>query len=332
MSFRLSTVLWAFALAATAMATFGAVGAVIVLLILVFWIDAFDRKGRSRGRLLLIAVVVVGFLFPYFTLHGIDWVTLAYARRAQCRHNLQDLALALTSYADQNGAFPPAEQPGEGRAGPRSWRVDVLSMLDDPATAARYRRDRSWDSPHNVGLSILATDAFTCPGGIGAGTTSYFAVVGPHAAWPLDRGRPIHEISDGTRNTILLVEMAGRGTPWSKPEDLTFDEAVALLTDPPLAATVHRHERRHGFFYKVDERPGLHVAFADGSVRFLALPLSTSLATALLTADGGEIVNESEFDRASLPQLDFGRIYALTTFVALSLLPVWYLVRRRWTS
>jgi hypothetical protein len=71
------------------------------------------------------------------------------------------------------------------------------------------------------------------------------------------------------------------------------------------------------------------VAFADGSVRFLALPLSPSLATALLTADGGEIIDDRAFDRASLPQLDYGKIYSLATFVALSLLPAGRLLRRR---
>jgi hypothetical protein len=157
--------------------------------------------------------------------------------------------------------------------------------------------------------------------------TNYFAVVGPHTAWPPGRGRTVHEISDATRNTIVLMEMASRGTPWTKPKDLMFDEALALLTDPHPRGAVHRHDRGHGFFCKIDKRSGLHVAFADGTVRFLALPLSPSLATALLTADGGEPIDEREFNRVSLSQLDYGKIYAFATFVLLSLLPVYRLVK-----
>lgn len=74
---------------------------------------------------------------------------------------------------------------------------------------------------------------------------------------------------------------------------------------------------------------GIHVAMADGTVRFLALPLPKELAVALLTVDGGESDTHNLLDDYSRPQLDTGKFYAMCVFIVLSLLPTAFLRRRR---
>jgi prepilin-type processing-associated H-X9-DG protein len=326
MSFRLSTILWVFALLAAAMATFGPWGVLVAVGVCLFWATVFSKVPMTVAELLVVVAIIgtlIGLIIP--TTKSVR----SSARVMECHYKLWQIATALHLHLDQNGAFPMAAQPHPADSGgpPYSWRVAILPQLDQGALLAQFRFDEPWNSPHNLSLGNSALEVLSCPSDPPVNpispTTNYFAIVDSRiaTAWSPRRGRRLSDFKDGPRETILLIECAGRNTPWSKPEDLTFAEALALLTNPTPDATMHRHRSSYGFFYKVDERPGLNVAFADGSVRFLALPLSTSLATALLTAAGGEIVDESELHRVTLPQLDYGKIYALATFIALSLLP-----------
>jgi hypothetical protein len=127
----------------------------------------------------------------------------------------------------------------------------------------------------------------------------------------------------------MVLEAPGRSTPWLKPNDLTYDEALDLLTSRPPEGMGHVSEHSPGFFYKRERSPVIHAAFADGQVRAIELPLSRGLAKALLTIDGGEAVDEQEFYTSTHPQLDYAKIYAFTAFVLLALLPAGRLVRRR---
>jgi hypothetical protein len=155
---------------------------------------------------------------------------------------------------------------------------------------------------------------------VNAPQTNYFAVVGPQTVWA--EGHRSLNIQDDADQTILLIEAAGLNRRWAEPRDLTFDEAVGMLTGTAQIDTVHTYSSRPGFFYKHHDegRKGVHIAFASGRVAFLPTPVSKELATALLTAHGGEDVH-AELDEVMLPQLDWGKIYAFVAFVALALWP-----------
>jgi hypothetical protein len=141
-------------------------------------------------------------------------------------------------------------------------------------------------------------------------------------------GRSLGEFRDGAENTILLIESHGPGVHWAEPRDLTFDEAVNLLSQP--FKSHDGHEVSNGFFHKPSV--GRHVSFADGSVAFMIAPVSRTLAEALLTVDGGEQIELSEFDKATKPQLDYARCYGFGVLVALSLLPACRSIGRRGKS
>lgn len=151
----------------------------------------------------------------------------------------------------------------------------------------------------------------------GSSETDFFAVVGEHAVWPDDRGRLIAEITDDPDSTILLIESWRKNAAWAAPVDLSFAEAVDLLSEPPLPGTGHEVDR--GYFYLPSEC--VNVAFVNGRAASLWLPLRRELAIALLTVDGGEQIDETEWRAITEPALDYRAIYGLAAFVVLTLWP-----------
>jgi hypothetical protein len=154
----------------------------------------------------------------------------------------------------------------------------------------------------------------------------------------------LSEITDGRSRTILLLEVAEWAVPWGEPRDLTYDEALNILVGNPTPSArfvgtpllgpvhpvVHIHYGDIGHFYKKKESArGVHAAFADGTVRFLPVPLPEEMAKALLTANAGDEVDWDEFERLTAPQLDYAKIYATTAFAVVALWPARRLLRKR---
>ncbi len=104
----------------------------------------------------------------------------------------------------------------------------------------------------------------------GAIQTSYVAVVGPQAAWAGEKSRKLTDFRR-TRNTIMVVEVANSGIPWSEPRDLSLDTLGAAEDKSPALALSSKHGRRKEFFFTYDYGSGVNVAMADGSVHFLRI-------------------------------------------------------------
>jgi hypothetical protein len=104
----------------------------------------------------------------------------------------------------------------------------------------------------------------------GPGLTYYQVFVGKDA--PFDgmvSPRFPAGFADGTANTFLVAE-AGEAVPWTKPTDLPYDAARPL---PKLG----------GLFAE-----GLHVAMADGTVRFVRRGATEKAIRAAITPRNGE--------------------------------------------
>ncbi|MCY2967856.1 MAG: DUF1559 domain-containing protein, partial [Planctomycetota bacterium] len=174
------------------------------------------------------------------------------ARRAQSTNNLKQIALAMHNYHDTYGKFPAAVMDGPDETATYSWRVALLPFLDQSALYNEYNRNEPWDSEGNKKVLARMPAIFRCPTEPENSTDAcYYALVGLDTVFVNDQAIRIADITDGTSNTLMIVE-AKRAIPWTKPEDIPYDAEKEI---PKLG----------GFF-----QGGFSAAFCDGAVRFIS--------------------------------------------------------------
>jgi hypothetical protein len=268
--------------------------------------------GRLGGKGMAITGIILGTLgtvcIPLLVIPGAQKVRLA-AARVQSQNNLKQLALGMQNFHEQTGQFPPAVVYDRDGKPLYSWRVLLLPYVEQDALYREFHLNEPWDSPHNKALlprmpkvyaqaavpadqSVTFYQVFDGPGAIfdsdkSKGLKPFFPpglgafggpgpAAAPQAAAPAlmqsVSSRRLTDITDGTSNTIVIVE-AGDPVPWTKPVDLRWDPNGPL---PKLGGLFN------GRF---------DAALADGSVRFID-PRYTSEKTirAAITANGGEIL------------------------------------------
>ena len=214
------------------------------------------------------------------------------ATRTQSMNNLKQLGLAMHNYADVNKTFPPAVLYGPDGKTPYSWRVALLPYLDQDALYRQYKFNEPWDSPDNKLVLAKIPVVFRDTGDATDTTySSYFAVTGPSTIFFGKEGAKINEITDGTSNTLMLVE-AKRDIPWTKPEDIPYAADVAAADAPT------RNVSRYVTDAPLPKLGGHHAdiflaAFCDGSVRAISQKFDPAQLRKLLTRDGGELIDYS---------------------------------------
>jgi hypothetical protein len=247
-----------------------------------------------------------------FNIMGIYPRSSAY--RAECRHRLQQIGLALHNYHDDYGAFPPAFLADSGGRAMHSWRVLLLPYLDRKDVYSQYRFDEPWNSEHNLGLVDQMprdyyghpVNLFSCPSGRHdrgpTSDTSYVAIVGDRTVWLSAAGLPIEAIHDGGDQTIMVVEVANSGIHWMEPRDLAFDAISFDIRDPlkheppdgkPRLSSTHIYDPPELYLGKT--YLGVHVLFGDGTVRRLPAGVPPDVLRAMLTINAGEDVNVNAF-------------------------------------
>jgi hypothetical protein len=164
-----------------------------------------------------------------------------------------------------------------------SWRVLILPFLEQSGLYNAYNFDEPWDGPNNAKLAGQIGRTFRRPEAPGDSVmTSFVAVVGPETVFPGARPMKFEEVGDGAAETILFVEVCDADIPWMEPRDLRFDRPDFRINAPG--------GRGIGSPYG-DAR----IALADGSVRELKDCLDPKIVRALLTANGGEVVDLDGF-------------------------------------
>ena len=204
------------------------------------------------------------------------------ARRTRCMNNLKQIGLAMHNWHSGHDAFPPAYSVDKQGKPLLSWRVQILPFLDEQKLYDEFHHDEPWDSPHNKVLIARMPQVYACPDEaptlIREGKTTYLTPRGPHTVFPGADGVKIQAITDGTSNTVFVVDASdAMAVSWTRPDDWE-------VGDGPKFDGLSGHHPG-----------GANVLFADGSVRFLKETLAPKVLKALLTRDGGEVIGSEEY-------------------------------------
>jgi hypothetical protein len=191
--------------------------------------------------------------------------------QAQSKENLKKIALAMHDYHDVMGRFPPAAVLDKNKKPLFSWRVLLLPYVGERDLFKQFKLSEPWDSADNKKLLAKIPKVYAPVLGKSpeAGTTFYQVFTGKGTAFEGTRGLQITDFTDGTSNTILVIE-AGEAVPWTKPADLAYDPQKPL---PKLG----------GLFKDV-----IHIGTADGWVSMTKKGYSESALRLMITRNNGK--------------------------------------------
>jgi hypothetical protein len=187
--------------------------------------------------------------------------------------SMKQIMLAMFTYHDSYNKFPPAFSSANGKP-LLSWRVAILPFLNQGPLYKEFHLDEPWDSDHNKPLIGKMPDVYRGPMSKHKdGRTVYLTPRGETTAFPGAVGMKLSMIVDGTSNTIAVVEVDDEyAVPWTKPDDWAFD------ADDPKAELGGQYTG------------GFHVAYCDGSVKFVPDKVDGGTLKALFTRNGRENV------------------------------------------
>jgi len=201
------------------------------------------------------------------------------ARRAQCKNNLKQIGLALHNYHETYNAFPPAYTVDEHGKPLHSWRTLLLPYLDEQALYQQIDLSKSWDDPANAeAFKSDRPNCYYCPSTTNPPEmTTYLAVTGEHSCFPPGQSRTLTEITDGTGNTLMVVDVAqAHAVHWMSPQDT--DETLILGIGAEVKDLQHTG--------------GIQGLLADGSVRHLAATLPATTWRALISIAANDPIGE----------------------------------------
>jgi hypothetical protein len=232
----------------------------------------------GAGAVLIVLLVVMLLCGGGATAIVVPLVAVARseAQRAQSQGHLKMLAIAIHSYHDEWGQFPPAIVKDTRGKPLYSGRVLLLPYLEQQSLYEAWDLSKPWDSPQNLPLARTTLEYFHDPSA-GKGQlfqTDYLFVTGRGTIF--EDGPPIYlyDVTDGVSNTIMMVEVKQSGISWAEPRDLDISKLSRL---PPG-----------------NRRSGNLVLFADGSTQSLPRTTSFQEIRAATTRGGGETTNLSQ--------------------------------------
>lgn len=199
------------------------------------------------------------------------------ARRAECRNNLKQIGLALHNYHDTYGSFPPAYTVDVEGNRLHSWRTLILPYIDQAPLYKTIDLSKPWDDPVNAKARETRVYGYACPSANGKPSqTNYLAVATPDSVFPGAEARKLEEITDGTSQTMLVIEVPGeQAIEWMSPYDV--DEDI-------FAKFTMNSDKSH-----IGVR---HVLLADGSSRSVSVNIDRNIFDALITIAAGDTVGE----------------------------------------
>jgi prepilin-type processing-associated H-X9-DG protein len=225
---------------------------------------------NARSTMVTVYVTSIGLLLP-----AVQKVREA-ASRAQSQNNLKQIALAMHNYESAFTHFPSAAIVDKKGKPLLSWRVTILPFIEQDALYREFKLDEPWDSEHNKKLISKMPKLYALPNvEMKPGETNYRLFYGRNGGLDFVRPSRITDFTDGTSNTIMCVE-AEEGAIWTKPDDFEYDPKKPL---PKMADF---------------GRGGFNVSMWDGSVRFIRSTIKDATLRAMITRNGGEVIDFNE--------------------------------------
>ncbi|BBO35288.1 DUF1559 domain-containing protein [Lacipirellula parvula] len=232
-----------------------------------------DLTKSEGNQLVYVATVgtLVGLLLP-----AVQAAREA-ARRNQAMNNMKQIVLGMYNYESAKAAFPTDVKLDADGKPLLSWRVLILPYIEEYELYKQFHLDEPWDSPHNKTLISKMPPVFLDPSSKltpADGKTSYLGVKGDAYFFNGSaKGRSFSSVRDGTSNTIAFVQVDDEAAvTWTKPQDWTPSESDLLKPfDGPHPG---------GFF----------AGFCDGHISFISSSIDPTMLRALLTANGGEVI------------------------------------------
>jgi len=240
------------------------------------------KTGCALGGLTLLVIIMAGILIPATR------AVPGAARRSACFNHLRMLALACHDYELVHGTLPPPYTVDENGKPLHSWRVLILPFLEENELYKKLDLTKPWDHPDNIKYADQMPSIFRCPSFRVSRdtkreanvTTTYVAIVGEGTVWdPKSEGVSFDKITDGTNQTLLIVEAAPRPVHWMAPQDIRREEVDALKGDE-LKSLISSHHQG-----------GFNACFADASGHFIPDTIRVEQLKALMTIAGGETID-----------------------------------------
>lgn len=205
----------------------------------------------------------------------------ASAQQSQRMNSLKQIGLAMHNYYEAYRSLPPQALASKDGRKLLSWRVLILPFLGQNELYQKFKLDESWDSEHN--LKLVEQIPFVYSGqlprdGKPSGKTRLQTPLRSDSVF----GRTgvattFRDITDGTSNTLMVVEVPeSKAVIWTKPDDIAAEDMV----DASL--------------FTADGEDGFLAGFCDGSVRKITASVAAKTLTALLTMNGGEVIDYDE--------------------------------------
>ena len=195
--------------------------------------------------------------------------------RAQAINHLKMIGVALHNYHDTYGSFPPAVVSDADGKPLYSGRVLLLPFLEQGNIYQQFDKEKAWDSPENSALTSRPVIPFQDPANANGSPVrcDLVFVTGSGTAFDGKKGTKIHDMRDGSSNTLMVICSDKGPANWAEPTDWNVDSVA-----PPTPGANNPAQDK------------ILVLFGDASVRIMRGDYFRQNMRALVSRNGGEVM------------------------------------------